>query len=121
MLKSTAVSKDEKLLDESVGEHIGYDLGLKMVKDHHDKFGNGNAQFVGKNILEQILSQPDCIGISVYNALNESGNKTLVLVGLDSQNKPILNITAVNNNGNLVAREGIVADRNVVVKGWFDF
>ncbi len=121
MFKSNVEIHEEKLLTEQAGEHIGYDLGLKMVKDHYDAFGEGNAQFVGKNILEQILAQPDCIGINIYKALNEKGEKTYVLVGLDKANQPILDITAINSNGQLQKSEGIVADRNVVVKGWFDF
>jgi hypothetical protein len=121
MFKSNVEIHEEKLLTENAGEHIGYDLGLKMVKDHYDAFGEGNAQFVGKNILEQILAQPDCIGINIYKALNEKGEKTYVIVGLDKENQPILNVAAVNTDGTLQNNEGIVADRNVVVKGWFDF
>jgi len=120
MFKSNVEIHEEKLLTENAGEHIGYDLGLKMVKDHYDAFGEGNAQFVGKNILEQILAQPDCIGINIYKALNEKGEKTYVIVGLDKENQPILNVAAVNTDGTLQNNEGIVADRNVVVKGWFD-
>ena len=32
MLKSNVEIRDEKLLDETVGEHIGYDLGVKIIK-----------------------------------------------------------------------------------------
>lgn len=119
MLKSDVKIQD-RLVDESVGEHIGYDLGVKMVKDYYDQFGEGGAQFVGRNILEQILQQPGCIGINIYKALNEKGDKTYVLVGLDKENEPILEITAVNLNGEIKKQEGIVADRNKVVQGWFD-
>ena len=121
MFKSNVEILEEKLLTEQAGEHIGYDLGLKMVKDHYDAFGEGNAQFVGKNILEQILKQPDCIGINIYKAINEKGEKTYVLVGLDKENQPILEYQIINSVGQLNKAEGIVADRNVVVKGWYDF
>ena len=120
MLKSNVEIKDEKLLDETVGEHIGYDLGVKMVKDHYEKFGEGNAQFVGKNILEKLLSQSECIGVNIYKALNEKGEKTYVLVGLDKNNNPILQNTSVSVNGIIESSEGIVADRNKVVQGWFE-
>ena len=121
MFKSNVEILEEKLLTEQAGEHICYDLGLKMVKDHYDAFGEGNAQFVGKNILEQILTQPDCIGINIFKALNEKGEKTYVLVGLDKENQPILEYQIVNSVGQISNTEGIVADRNVVVKGWYDF
>ncbi|MFN5421625.1 MAG: hypothetical protein ACK5AO_00020 [bacterium] len=119
MLKSNVEIKEKSLVDETVGEHIGYDLGVKMVKDYYDAFGEGGAQFVGKNILQQILAQPGCIGLNIYKALNEKGEKTYVLVGLDKSNNPILEITSVNTNGILEQQEGIVADRNFGL-GWFD-
>jgi hypothetical protein len=118
MLKSKA-QEVKVLVDETVGEHIGYDLGVKMVKDYYDQFGEGGAQFVGRNIIQQILDQPGCIGINIYKALNEKGQKTYVLVGLDTENQPILEITAINPNGELKTQEGIVADRNFGL-GWFD-
>ena len=120
MLKSNIEIQEQKLVDETVGEHIGYDLGVKMVKDYFDKFGEGGAQFVGKNIIEKILNQSECIGINIYNALNEKGEKTYVLVGLDKENNPILNITAVNLEGQINNIDGIVADRSKVVQGWID-
>jgi len=119
MLKSNLEIKEIIAINETIGEDIGYDLGVKMVKDYFDKYQEAGAQFVGRNILEQILAQPDCIGINVYKALNEQGEKTYVLVGMDKQANPILDITAVNVNGQLDHKEGIVADRNIGV-GWFD-
>ena len=119
MLKSNLEIKEKMIVDETVGEHIGYDLGVKMVKDYFDTYGEGGAQFVGKNILEDILTQPGCIGINIYKALNEKGDKTYVLVGLDKSNNPILELTAINKNGALESQEGIVADRNFGL-GWFE-
>ena len=95
-----------------LGETLAHGAGRETQEE-------AGAQFVGRNILEQILAQPDCIGINVYKALNEQGEKTYVLVGMDKQANPILDITAVNANGQLDHKEGIVADRNIGV-GWFD-
>ena len=118
MLKSNVEIRDQNVINEMVGEHIGYELGVKMVKDYFDKYQEGGAQFIGKNILNQILEQPNCVGINVYKALNEQGKKTYVIVGMDNEANPILNITAVNPNGELNKKEGIVADRNFGL-GWF--
>jgi hypothetical protein len=120
MLKSNVEIKEKTIVDETIGEHIGYDLGVKMVKDYFDTHGEGGAQFVGKNILQDILAQPGCIGINIYKALNEKGDKTYVLVGLDKANNPILEIAAVNSDGQLSQIDGIVADRNKLVRGWFE-
>lgn len=120
MLKSNVEIREKAILDEKVGEDIGYDLGVSMVKAFFDKYGEGNAQFVGKDILTKLLDQPGCIGISIYNALNEKGEKTFVLVGLDRENNPILNTSIVNPEGLLDVRDGIVADRSRGQQGWFD-
>jgi hypothetical protein len=120
MLKSNIEIQEQKLVDETSGEDIGFELGVKMVKDYYDITGIGTAQFVGKNIIEKILRQPECIGINIYNALNERGEKTYVLVGLNKENNPILNITAVNVEGQINHIDGIVADRSKVVQGWFE-
>ena len=119
MLKSNVEIREQNIINEMVGEHIGYDLGVKMVKDYFDKYQEGGAQFIGKNILNQILEQPNCVGINVYKALNEQVEKTYVIVGMDKEASPILNFTAVNQNGELNKKEGIVADRNFGL-GWFD-
>lgn len=118
MLKSNVAIVEKNEFNEQVGEHIGYDLGVKMVKDYADRFNECGAQFVGKNILEQIIKQPGCVGINIYKALNEQGQKTYVLVGMDQCGNPILELTAVNPQGELNKSEGIVADRNKPV-GWF--
>lgn len=119
MLKSNVEIKEQTLINENVGEHIGFDLGVKMVKDYYDTHGEGGAQFVGKVILEKILAQPGCIGINVYKGLNEKGEKSYVLVGLDRENNPILDYSLINTDGQLSHKEGIVADRNFGL-GWFD-
>jgi len=119
MLKSNVEIQENKMLDENVGEHIGYDLGVKMVKDYFNVYAEGGAQFVGRNIIEQILGQPDCIGINIYKGLNEKAEKTYVLVGIDKENKPIINYSTVEIDGSLSKKEGIVADRNFGL-GWFD-
>jgi hypothetical protein len=119
MLKSKLDIKEKVLLDETVGEDIGYDLGVSMVKAFYDQTGEGNAQFVGKNILYKLLEQPGCIGISIYNAINEKGEKTFVLVGLDKENNPILETSIVTPEGVLNIKKGIVADRSKGEHGWF--
>ena len=57
MLKSNVEIQDQNILDETSGEDIGFELGVKMVKDYYDATGIGTAQFVGRNIIEKILNQ----------------------------------------------------------------
>lgn len=120
MLNSQTTQKEEVRLDANVGEHIGYELGAKMIKDYYDKYNDNGYQFIGKNVLTQILEQPGCVGLNIFKGLNESGEKTYVITGVDSEGQPILEVTAVNKNGEIHNKEGIVADRNITVKGWYD-
>lgn len=97
---------------ETIGRHIGYEAGEEMVKRFYDKhpeqqYGN----IVGRNIIEQILAQPNCVGITILPAYNNAGIRQSVLVGIDTQGKAILNFNVVNASGQIVSEEGIVADR----------
>ena len=120
MLKKDHLVEEKALMNAASGENVGYELGARMVKDHFDRFQMPGSQFVGRNILEQILAQPGCVGIKIYNALNEKGERTYVLTGADQHGKDILQITAVNPEGILEKSEGIVADRSIT-GGWYDF
>lgn len=105
----------------TVGEEIGMELGAQFISSYRDANPDDVcAYYVGRNILEQILAQPGCVGMRFYNAYNEAGEKTLVYVGVDAQGADILHITAVNPNGQLDVNKGIVADRIIFspAKGW---
>lgn len=41
------------------------------------------AHGFGMNIINQVLDQEGCIGIRIYYAISDSGEKTLVVVGID--------------------------------------
>jgi hypothetical protein len=118
MFKKEALIEQEGI-SASTGENIGYELGAKFVKDYCDKYNEAGAHFVGRNIIEEILAQPGCIGIKIFKALNEKGEKTYVLTGVDQQGLEILEITTVSPDGSIINKEGIVADRNPQ-KEWFD-
>src|SRR5688572_18373456 len=90
-----------------IGEEINHELGAKMVKDFqdanpHEEIGN----YIGREILEKILNQPDCMGIRFYNAINEKGRKTLVYVGVDSNDELISEYIGVNKAGELTKEKG---------------
>jgi hypothetical protein len=121
MTKIDALVKENPTLHPGIGEHIGFELGAKLVKDYYDAYGENTCHFIGKNILEKILNQPNCIGVNIYKALNEAGDgQTYVLVGVDTNGKSILDYTAINTNGELSTMEGVVGERVGVNSGWWD-
>jgi hypothetical protein len=108
----------------AVGEQISHELAAKMVKDHHDthSIDESNSYYIGKNVIEQMLDQPGCAGIRFFDAINESGKKTLVYVGVDSKGKSILEYSTVNDQGKLAVVEGMSADKVLVQRptNWFE-
>ena len=96
----------------SIGEEIGLELGTQFIKDYQAANPTDIQYYViGRNIIDEILSQPGCVGLRFYNAYNEIGEKTLVYVGLNKDGKAIVEYTCINNEGVLESQKGIVADR----------
>ena len=97
---------------ETVGEDIGQELGAKMVKDFQDLFPTEiPSYYVGRNIIDIVLKQPDCVGIRFYSALNEIGEKTFVYVGVNSNEEIISQYSVVDFDGNFSQHMGIIGDR----------
>lgn len=97
----------------TVGEEISHELGAQMIMDYQAANPNDTkSYYIGRNIIEQILAQPGCVGIRFENGYNEEGNKTLVYLGVDNLGSPILELTQVSKNGVLETSKGIVADRS---------
>jgi hypothetical protein len=108
MVKTDLITKDLR----KVGQEIDQDYGFQMIKDFSDTYPEDIMYYyIGKNILESILAQPGCVGIRFFNALTETGEKTLVYIGLDKDEKLLVKRTFLNKNGELVETNGIVADR----------
>lgn len=96
-----------------VGQDIGLQEGTAMINRyrelHPEETVTGHT--VGRNIIEQILAQPNCAGINIYYALNHLGQRQLVFMGADQNGRNILEFSKVNENGQLQNYKGIVADR----------
>lgn len=96
----------------TVGENIGYEKGAVMVKRWYDANPNDVlSHFCGRNIIEQILAQPGCVGIRIFGALNELGIRQPVMVGVDVNGNNILNYKVVNVDGSVSMQNAIVADK----------
>jgi hypothetical protein len=109
-----------KLDFQAIGEEISHDLAVKMIKDHSDRYlDESKSYIIGKTILQQLLAQPGCVGIRLFDAINESGDKTLVYVGIDSKGKNLLEITTVNDYGKLAVTPAMVGDKSDSTTSWF--
>jgi len=96
----------------AVGEQVTHELGAQFINNFHQAHPtDAKAYVIGKDIINQILSQPGCEGIKVYNAINEFGQKTLVYVGLNAEGKALVNYSSISQQGTLTMQDGVVADR----------
>ncbi len=109
------VIEQKKAYVPELGEDIGFEAGAKMIKNWFDQNPDDVlAYFMGRNIVENILAQPGVVGIRIFNALNELGIKQIVLVGVDKNGNNILEYTTTGENGELIKKKGIVADRSAL-------
>lgn len=101
-----------------VGENIGLAEGVKLVNAF--KEANPDATmgyYIGRNILEQIMAQPGCVGINFRKCLTNMNEEHLVYTAVDAEGKDILEFSVVNNTGDIVKQDAIVADRTIYWDG----
>jgi len=91
VVEQRRAARSRHLVDGNPGDVVGYTIG--------------------RNILDQILAQPGCVGIRFFNALNEAGQKTLVYAGVDAAGNDIVKKVVVEEDGKLATVPAIVADR----------
>src|SRR6478735_684180 len=109
----TKIELTERKLSQ-VGEAIPHELGVQMIADYQTANPTDvKSYYIGRDILQQILAQPGCVGIKFYNAYNETGEKTLVYVGIDEAGKAIVKYTVVNTDGSIAVTKATVGDRTV--------
>lgn len=74
------------------GEAISLETASQMTAKYRDANPNTTiAHFFGKEILNQLLEQENCVGIRMYYGMQD-GEKELVLVGVDSEQNDILEL-----------------------------
>lgn len=64
--------------------------------EHPDEI---KAYFLGKNIIQQILNQPGCMGIRIYYGQDTAGVPKLVLVGADANQNNMITGRIVGDRG----------------------
>lgn len=100
-----------------VGEDIGLEEGARLVSAFQQTNPEATqGYYIGRNILEQILAQPDCVGINFRKCLSDLNEEHLVYTGVDSDGKDIIEYSVINEEGHLAKKEGIVADRLITIE-----
>jgi hypothetical protein len=105
-----------------VGEDIGLVEGQKLVKAFVEANpGATKGYYIGRNIIDQILSQPGCVGINFRKCLTETNEEHLVYTGVDSEGKDILEYTVITLLGEVKKQDAIVADRIWINNDEFEY
>jgi hypothetical protein len=100
-----------------VGENIGLTEGIQLVKAFKEANPDATSgYYIGRNILEQIMAQPGCVGINFRKCLTNLNEEHLVYTGVDADGKDILEFTVVTNTGDIKKQDAIVADKTM----WWD-
>ena len=95
-----------------VGEDIGLSEGKQIIKAFREANPDATAgYYIVRNIIDQILAQPGCVGINFRKCLTEINEEHLVYTGVDADGKDILEFSVVISSGDIVKENGIVADR----------
>ena len=94
---------------------VGDPLDLAIAKSWRANYTTKNpndirGHFFGAEIIQQILAESDCVGIRMYYAIDENGEKKLLLIGVDANGNDLLPLST--NAGGRSASEGdnIVGD-----------
>lgn len=112
-MKQIALLETQKTAD--VGADIGLEKGLGMVNDFKTAHPEATpGYYIGRTILEKIMSQPGCVGINFRKGLNEMGEEHLVYTGVDADGKDIFTYSVVETTGDITTKEGIVADKIIL-------
>jgi len=108
MLQKELLAKDYA----AIGEQISHEQADSFISAFRQAHPSDAQKFtVGRNIIDQILSQPGCRGLRFYNALNEAGQQTVVYVGVDAEGKDLVERTVVMSNGDIATSDGMIGDR----------
>lgn len=98
-----------------VGEDIGFAEGAQLVQNFREANPDATpGYYIGRNIIDQILNQPGCVGINFKKCLSENNEEHLVYTGVDADGKDILTYSVVTTAGDIEKQDGIVADRIII-------
>jgi hypothetical protein len=75
------------------GEFVTLNDASRWTANYRNTIQPGDviAEFQGKEKLLELLNQEGCVGIRFYYAINDEGQKVLVLVGADSNENDMEN------------------------------
>jgi len=94
----------------AVNGTVGEPISLATAKQWAANYRKSNpgetlGHFFGFEIIQQILNQENCVGIRIYYAINDAGEKQLLLVGVDATGENLLPLEGakIADDGDIIA------------------
>lgn len=79
--------------DGNEDHHISLQEAAMLTMKYRESANDEEAKFLGgyfgKQTISRILNQDDCVGIRIYNAKSENGQRNFVLVGVDAEGEDL--------------------------------
>jgi hypothetical protein len=88
------------------GDPIPFETAKTWISNYQSGNPIGTkAHFFGFEILKQILAEPTCVGIRMYYALDDKGQRQIILVGVNADGENLLpqSQSLRDGDGNIVA------------------
>jgi hypothetical protein len=95
-----------ELFNSEVGDPMDLEMARQWAANYRDKNPDDTrGHFFGSEIIQQILAEDGCVGIRIYYALDEKGEKKLLLVGVDGAGNNLLPLegASLDGGGNTIA------------------
>jgi len=114
-VKNESVSKDipvgrlEANFNGSEGDPLDLHTAKQWTANYRNTLSSSDeisAHYFGAEIIQQILSESNCVGIRIYYAIDDNGEKKLILVGVDSEGENLLSTAG----GKIGDGENTIAD-----------
>lgn len=90
---SNSARTAEAMFNGSEGDPIDLETAKRWAANYRATLKNPDdvqAHYFGFEIIQQILTQSGCVGMRIYYAIDENGEKKLLLVGVDSKGENLL-------------------------------
>ncbi len=71
------------------GGSISLEEARTMIKRYESKISEeeSRSHFFGRQLIDEVLTLKDCVGLRIFHAENEEGKRELVIVGESGQGK----------------------------------
>lgn len=77
-------------LNGTEGENIPLADAIQMTKVFREANPHAiKAFYIGRDIMNELLNQENCVGMRIYNALDEDNQAQVVIVGVTTDNEDL--------------------------------